>query len=101
MAAGAVWPVLIPISVMIIGTRQLGLAILMHEAAHGGLSTNVRLNDALGHWLCAVPIGASLTAYRPYHLSHHRFAQQAEPVGGADLLGDQSVAETTVICSRP
>jgi fatty acid desaturase len=25
-----------------------------------------------------VPIGASLGAYRPYHLSHHRFAQQPE-----------------------
>ena len=25
------------IAVMIVGTRQLGLAILMHEAAHGGL----------------------------------------------------------------
>lgn len=77
-AAGVVIPWLIPLCVMIIGTRQLGLAILMHEAAHGGLSRNGRLNDFLGHWLCATPIGASLAAYRPYHLSHHRFAQQAE-----------------------
>lgn len=78
VVAGIVWPILIPLCVMIIGTRQLGLAILMHEAAHGGLSTNTRLNDFLGHWLCAVPVGASLAAYRPYHLSHHRFAQQPE-----------------------
>ena len=78
IAAGTVWPIVIPLSVMIIGTRQLGLAILMHEAAHGGLAQNARLNDWLGHWLCAVPVGASLKAYRPYHLSHHRFAQQAE-----------------------
>lgn len=78
IAAGVLVPWLIPLCVMIIGTRQLGLAILMHEAAHGGLSRNLRLNDFLGHWLCAVPIGASLTAYRPYHLSHHRFAQQPE-----------------------
>ncbi|RYG09646.1 MAG: fatty acid desaturase, partial [Caulobacteraceae bacterium] len=42
------------------------------------LSPNARLNDILGHWLCAVPIGASLSAYRSYHLSHHRFAQNAE-----------------------
>ena len=77
-AAAVVWPVLIPLAVMIIGARQLGLAILMHEAAHGGLHPNARLNDVLGHWLCAVPIGASLTAYRPYHLKHHRFAQQPE-----------------------
>ncbi|MES2860565.1 MAG: fatty acid desaturase family protein [Pseudomonadota bacterium] len=95
IVAGVWQPLLIPICVMVIGTRQLGLAILMHEAAHGALAKNLKLNDFLGHWLCAVPIGASLTAYRPYHLSHHRFAQQAEdpdlvlsapfPVSGASL----------------
>ena len=76
--AGVLMPWLIPLCIMVVGTRQLGLAILMHEAAHGGLSRSNRLNDFLGHWLCAVPIGASLKAYRPYHLTHHRFAQQAE-----------------------
>lgn len=75
---GVIWPLTIPLCVAVIGTRQLGLAILMHEAAHGGLSPKAGLNDFLGHWLCAVPIGASLAAYRPYHLSHHKFAQQAE-----------------------
>ena len=55
IAVGVWQPILIPVCVMIIGTRQLGLAILMHEAAHGGLSRNARLNDFLGHWLCAVP----------------------------------------------
>ncbi|TPW04167.1 MAG: fatty acid desaturase [bacterium] len=78
MAAAVIWPLLIPVSIAVIGTRQLGLAILMHEAAHGGLSTDRRLNDVLGHWLCAVPVGASLALYRPYHLAHHKYAQQAE-----------------------
>lgn len=78
VAAGVIWPILIPVCVMVIGTRQLGLAILMHEAAHGGLSSNRRLNDWLGHWLCAVPVGASLNAYRPYHLAHHKYAQGAD-----------------------
>lgn len=78
MTAGVLVPWLMPLCVMVIGTRQLGLAILMHEAAHGALSRNARLNDFLGHWLCAVPIGASLKAYRPYHLRHHRFVQQPE-----------------------
>ncbi len=78
VAASVIWPVLIPLGIAVIGTRQLGLAILMHEAAHGGLSPNRRLNDILGHWLCAVPVGASLAAYRPYHLAHHKYAQQAE-----------------------
>lgn len=95
VVVGVLWPLLIPVCVMVVGTRQLGLAILMHEAAHGGLSRNARLNDCLGHWLCAVPVGASLAAYRPYHLKHHRFAQQPEdpdlrlsapfPVSGASL----------------
>ena len=75
----AIWqPWLIPLSIMIIGARQLGLAILMHEAAHGGLHGNKKLNDALGEWLCAAPIGAQLASYRPYHLSHHKFTQQPE-----------------------
>lgn len=78
IAVGVWQPLLIPLCVMVIGTRQLGLAILMHEAAHGMLAKDARVNDFLGHWLCAVPIGASLGSYRPYHLSHHRFAQQAE-----------------------
>lgn len=78
VVVGVVWPILIPVCVMIVGTRQLGLAILMHEAAHGGLSPHRRLNDFLGHWLCAVPIGASLNAYRPYHLAHHKYAQQPD-----------------------
>ncbi len=95
VAAGVWQPILIPLCVMVIGTRQLGLAILMHEAAHGALARNLRVNDVVGHWLCAVPIGASLHAYRPYHLSHHRFAQQAEdpdlvlsapfPISGSSL----------------
>ena len=77
-AAGVLWPITIPFAVMIIGARQLGLAILMHEAAHGALHANRKLNDFLGHWLCAVPVGASLPAYRPYHLAHHKYAQQPE-----------------------
>ena len=78
VVAGVWIPWLIPISIMVVGTRQLGLAILMHEAAHAGLHPNLKVNDWVGHWLCAVPVGASLDAYRPYHLTHHKYAQQAE-----------------------
>ena len=77
--AAAIWqPWLIILAVPIIGARQLGLAVLMHEAAHGGLSQNRRLNHLFGHWLSGAPIGGSLKAYRPYHLQHHKFAQQPE-----------------------
>ena len=74
MLVGARWPWLIPVCVMVVGTRQLGLAILMHDAAHGLLHPNRAVNDWVGHWLCA----PTLKAYRPYHLQHHRYVQQAE-----------------------
>lgn len=68
------------LAVMIIGTRQLGLAVLMHDAAHGILFADRRLNDWVGNWLLAYPVGASLSVYRPRHLSHHRHTQQgADP----------------------
>ena len=77
--AAAIWqPWLIILAVPIIGARQLGLAVLMHEAAHGGLSSHKGLNHIFGHWLSGAPIGGSLKAYRPYHLQHHKFAQQPE-----------------------
>jgi fatty acid desaturase len=55
----------------VIGGRQLGFAVLMHEAAHRTLFANRRLNDFAGNWLCAYPIWADLAPYRNYHLKHH------------------------------
>ena len=66
------------LGVMVIGGRQLGLAILMHDAAHGLLFADRRLNERVGSWFCAFPVFTSLTLYRPYHLQHHRFTQQAQ-----------------------
>jgi fatty acid desaturase len=66
------------IAVTVVGARQLGLAILMHEAAHGGLHSNRAINEWVGQWLCAVPVGADLASYRSYHLQHHKFTQQPE-----------------------
>jgi fatty acid desaturase len=69
-----IWPITLPIAVMIIGTRQLGLAILMHDAAHGALHPNLKVNDWVAEWICS----GGVEAYRAYHLQHHKFAQQAE-----------------------
>ena len=77
LAAGAMalWqPWTLPLAVMIIGARQLGLAILMHDAAHGALHPNLKVNDILGDKL--TPGG--LEQYRTYHLGHHKYAQQSE-----------------------
>ena len=77
LAASVVWPnpLVWLASVAIIGARQLGIAILMHEAAHGLLHPNRRVNDAVGQWFCAAPVGADLGQYRDYHLRHHKHTQ--------------------------
>src|SRR5215813_2439451 len=66
------------LAVMLIGSRQLGLAILMHEGAHRCLSRNETRNLALSQWLCAYPIFADTIAYRRYHLAHHAHTQQPD-----------------------
>jgi fatty acid desaturase len=82
-AAGAMFvawpnPLTYVLAVMLIGARQLGLAILMHDAAHGALHSNMAVNNWVGEWLCAAPTGTRLTAYRDYHLKHHKYTEQPE-----------------------
>ncbi|MEZ5710218.1 MAG: fatty acid desaturase [Blastomonas sp.] len=67
-----------PLALAIIGGRQLGLAILMHEAAHGLSHPDRKLNNFAGDWLSGSAVGSDLQSYRAYHLTHHRFTQQAE-----------------------
>ncbi len=74
IATGIAWPWTVPLMALVVGTRQLGLFILMHDAAHAVLHRDRRVNDWIGHWLCS----STLRAYRPYHLQHHRFVQQTE-----------------------
>jgi len=69
------WPVLVPLTVAIIGSRQLGLAILMHEGAHGGLARNQRLNLWISQIFCGWPIGVDTLKYRAYHFRHHAHTQ--------------------------
>jgi len=71
---GPYWPITLLPAAMIIGGRQLGLAILMHDASHGALHPNPRVNDFVGEWLCS----GGVARYRKYHLQHHKYAQQAE-----------------------
>ncbi len=65
-------------AIVLVGGRQLGLAILMHDAAHGLLDPDRRRNNGMGQWLTGAPVGSDLKAYRAYHLTHHRYTQQDE-----------------------
>ena len=82
LAIFSIWPnaITFMLAVILIGSRQLGLAILMHEAAHSALFRTRLLNDWVGEWFCGRPILADLPEYRRYHLLHHRHTQtQKDP----------------------
>jgi fatty acid desaturase len=64
-------PLTVVAALFVIGARQLGFAVLMHEAAHRSLLRDKRGNDWVGNWLCAYPVWGDLAPYRPYHLQHH------------------------------
>lgn len=80
MAMFAAWPnpLTFVLAIMLIGSRQLGLAILMHDAAHQALARSHWLNEFLGSWASGDAVAADLYAYRPYHLKHHARTQQAD-----------------------
>jgi fatty acid desaturase len=68
----------LPVTVAVIGGRQLGLSILMHDAAHGLLHPNRRINNFVGEWFTGAATGSDLKSYRTYHLTHHKYTQQPE-----------------------
>jgi fatty acid desaturase len=89
------WWTVLP-ALFLVGGRQLGMAIVMHEAAHRTLFRNRWLNDLAGDWGGAYWVFLSLPLYRPYHLQHHAHAgteldpdlalKTPYPAGGASLV---------------
>jgi fatty acid desaturase len=71
-AALAYWPnpLVVLLSIIIIGTRQHALFVIAHDAAHYLLFENRRLNDAVGRAAATVQ-GLSMCTYRVIHRLHH------------------------------
>ena len=69
----AVWPnpLTIVLALFLIGARQLGMAVIMHEASHRTFLSDRTLNDFVGNWFAAYPVWSDTEPYRPYHLLHH------------------------------
>ncbi len=66
--------------ILIIAARQHGLLILIHEAVHGLLSKNKKVNFFIADLFCALPLGVNLWGYRENHLAHHNYLnQEADP----------------------
>ena len=75
-ALAAIWPnpLTVIAAVLIIGGRQLGLAVLVHECSHYSFFTSRKVNIFVGRWLCAWPVHLSYDEYRAGHLGHHAHA---------------------------
>ncbi|PHR61354.1 MAG: fatty acid desaturase [Robiginitomaculum sp.] len=69
-------PLSFVLAVAIIGSRQLGMSILMHDAAHGILFKTAKFNTLFAQIFLASPVGANIASYRKYHLTHHLNTQQ-------------------------
>jgi fatty acid desaturase len=79
-------PVTFVLAVVVLGGRQLGLAVLMHDASHGSLFRTRWLNETFADWVCAKPVWNDVARYRRHHLAHHAHT-------GTDLDPDRCLAE--------
>ena len=66
-------PLVILLALILLGNRQLALAVLMHECAHRSLFATRSWNRPVGHWLCGAPTWSRVDAYREHHLKHHNY----------------------------
>ena len=67
-------------ALVLIGGRQLGLSVLMHECSHRSLFRSRALNEILGRWVIAAPVWTDLDRYRKHHMKHHNHTgTEADP----------------------
>lgn len=67
-------PLTIILAIVLLGGRQLGLSVLMHECGHRSLFKRAAFNNFLGQWFCALPVMNDLPSYAKGHLMHHQKA---------------------------
>jgi fatty acid desaturase len=64
------WWVYIPV-VLFISARQYALGIMLHDAQHTLLHADKAVNQKIGKWLLAAPLGAAFVESQKIHLDHH------------------------------
>ncbi len=67
-------PLTILLAVIILGGRQMGLGVVVHETGHRTFFSSARVNDFVGHWLAGYPIFSDKEGYMRVHLKHHQNA---------------------------
>lgn len=59
------------VALFILGGRQLGCSIIMHDTSHKSMFRSSGLNDFFGKWFGGYPVLNDLLRYRSYHMNHH------------------------------
>lgn len=70
----AVWtnPLTILLAIILMGGRQMGLGVIMHECGHGTFFQKWSHNRFIGQWLAAAFLCDNAKRYRVVHGKHHR-----------------------------
>lgn len=61
--------------IVVIGTRQHGLAVLAHDGTHYLVANSKRCNDLLTNYLTTYPLMMTVEGYRAEHLPHHWYLE--------------------------
>ncbi len=75
-------PLVILLGVLLLGARQLGLGVIVHETGHRTFFNSNKINDFVGNWLAGYWVFSNKETYMNVHLQHHR---QAGTEGDPDL----------------
>jgi len=90
-------PLSILLGLFLLGARQLGLGITVHETGHRTLFASNKLNDLVGDWLAGYWVFSHKDAYMRGHLKHH---QDAGTDSDPDLSNYQSYPITHTSLKR-
>lgn len=63
---------LLPIGILLIGSRQRAISNLSHDASHVNLFKKKSINDFISNIFCALPMFETVEAYRKSHNQHHQ-----------------------------
>jgi fatty acid desaturase len=79
LAVAWYWPVLIPLCILVIGSRQHALIVMAHEVVHC-TPGRYRWLDGAANVLCMWWAGSDIHAYRHAHIKHHqRIGKPSDP----------------------
>ena len=67
------WPIYLFV-IFVLGGRQHGLGMIMHETGHNTFFASRKLNEITGNWLTAPFVLLNGKTYTQYHMKHHKRA---------------------------